>query len=191
MSGKRQRNGDKACLSSTVALPRTVQLETGEVVDLPERLRWIGRALLPRMNAGLAALHTEAILDLALTWEQQAWPTLRPLMPGKMCPVVLRARDVWKVRHGHHAGRQPGERRQDPPAGRVRCGPIRGEAVRLRQTCLRSRRGGVGCATGGGRITTGGVRATPDTRAVATGRRQAVGAATAPSDVLHPFPAAD
>jgi putative transposase len=81
MSRKRHRSGDKVCLAYTVALPRTVLMETGEVVELPERLRWMGRALLPWMNAGLAALHTEAILDLALTWEHQAWPQLRPWMP--------------------------------------------------------------------------------------------------------------
>jgi NDP-sugar pyrophosphorylase family protein len=63
MSRKRHRSGDKVCLAYTVALPRTVRTETGKVVDLPERLRWMGRALLPWMNAGLAALHTEVFAD--------------------------------------------------------------------------------------------------------------------------------
>jgi hypothetical protein len=64
-----------------VALPRTASTEAGEAVDLPKRLRWMRRSLLPRMNAGLAALYTEEILDLARSWEQRAWPEMCHLMP--------------------------------------------------------------------------------------------------------------
>ena len=80
MSRNKRKNDEPLCLTYTVALPRTAHTEAGEAVDLPERLRWMGRALLPWMNASLAALHTEAILDRALTWKHWAWPHLRPLM---------------------------------------------------------------------------------------------------------------
>jgi hypothetical protein len=68
-------------LTYTVALPRSASTEAGEAVDLPKRLRWMRRSLLPRMNAGLAALYTEEILDLARSWEQRAWPEMCHLMP--------------------------------------------------------------------------------------------------------------
>ena len=81
MSRNKRKNAEPLCLTYTVALPRTAHTEAGEAVDLPERLRWMGRALLPWMNASLAALYAEEVLDTALTWRHPAWSEVRPRMP--------------------------------------------------------------------------------------------------------------
>jgi hypothetical protein len=74
----RLRRGDTLCWAHAVDLPRTARTEAGEAVDLPERRRWLGRALLPWRNSGLAFLYAEEVLDLAGSWEHRAGPEVRP-----------------------------------------------------------------------------------------------------------------
>ena len=75
MSGKRHRSSDKLCLAYTVALPRTAHTESGEVVDLPERLRRMGHALLPWMNVD-SDPRRQSVLTSRLPGERKQLPAI-------------------------------------------------------------------------------------------------------------------